>query len=284
LNLIKGSIDMVKGLEKILKHLNKKRGFDFSGYRVPMIERRAGKRLSASKCKDYDEYLHFIREHPDELDNLVDVLTINVSRFFRNSLSFEYIAERILPVIVHEKKKSADPCLRIWSTGCSMGEEPYTIAILINEIFEKEDLSLNLNIFATDIDCRALKKAKEAVYSFESIKDVKYRLLTKYFKTQGESFILIPEIKEAVTFAFYNMLDKKSYAPPESIYGDFDMVFCRNVLIYFNTQYQDLIFDKLYRALARHGYLILGEAEKPSIKFQTHFKKVTECCHIYQKR
>jgi len=164
-----------------------------------------------------------------------------------------------------------------------MGEEPYTIAILINEIFEKEDLSLNLNIFATDIDCRALKKAKEAVYSFESIKDVKYRLLTKYFKTQDESFILIPEIKEAVTFAFYNMLDKKSYAPPESIYGDFDMVFCRNVLIYFNTQYQDLIFDKLYRALARHGYLILGEAERPSIKFQTHFKKVTECCHIYQK-
>ena len=277
------NIDMIKGLEKILKYLNEKRGFDFSGYRAPLIERRAEKRLSASKCKDYDEYLHFIREHPDELDSLVDVLTINVSQFFRDSLSFEYIAERILPLIVHEKKNSAVHCLRIWSTGCSMGEEPYTVAILINEIFEKENLNLNLNIFATDIDSRALKKAKEAVYSFESIKDVKYRLLTKYFKTQGESFRLIPEIKDVVTFAFYNMLDKKSYAPPESIYGDFDMVFCRNVLIYFNTEYQDLIFDKLYRSLARHGYLVLGEAEKPSMKFQTHFKNVNECCHIYQK-
>ncbi|MBC2695307.1 MAG: protein-glutamate O-methyltransferase CheR [Desulfobacteraceae bacterium] len=274
---------MNNDLKLILKYLNEKRSFDFSGYRASMIERRAGKRLSASKCKDYDEYLHFIREHPDEIDNLVDVLTINVSRFFRDSLSFEYIAERILPVIVHEKKNSADHCLRIWSTGCSMGEEPYTLAILINEIFEKEDFNFNLNIFATDIDSRALKKAKEAVYSFESIKDVKYRLLTKYFMTERESFRLIPEIKNVVTFAFYNMLEKKSCVPPESIYGDFDMVFCRNVLIYFNTKYQDLIFDKLYRALAKHGYLILGEAEKPSIKFQTHFKKVSECCHLYQK-
>jgi len=274
---------MNNNLKLILNYLNEKRGFDFSGYRTPMIKRRAGKRLSASKCKDYDKYLHFIREHPDELDNLIDVLTINVSRFFRDSLSFEYIAKKILPVIIHEKKNSIDHWLRIWSTGCSMGEEPYTIAILINEIFEKEDFKLNLNIFATDIDSRALKRAKEAVYSFESIKDVKYRLLTKYFKTECESFRLIPEIKDVVTFAFYNMLEKKSYAPPESIYGDFDMVFCRNVLIYFKTEYQDLIFDKLYRTLAKHGYLVLGEAEKPSIKFQTHFKKVNECCHIYQK-
>ena len=274
---------MVKGFEIVLGYLNEKRGFDFSGCRTSMIERRAGKRLLTSKCKNYDEYLQFIRKHPDELDNLVDILTINVSRFFRDSLSFEYIAEKIFPVIIYEKKNSSDNCLRIWSTGCSMGEEPYSIAILINEIFEKEDLNLNLNIFATDIDRRILKKAKEAVYSFESIKDVKYRLLTKYFKIQGESFKLIPKIKEMVTFAFYNMLEKKSYAPSESIYGDFDIVLCRNVLIYFNTKYQDLIFDKLYRALARHGYLILGEAEKLSIKFQPHFKRVSECCHIYQK-
>lgn len=274
---------MVKELEIVLKYLNEKRGFDFSGYRASMIERRAEKRLLALKCKNYDEYLHFIREHTDELDNLIDVLTINVSRFFRDPLSFEYIAKKILPVIVHENKKSADRCLRIWSTGCSMGEEPYTIAILINEIFEKEDFKLNLNIFATDIDSKALKKAKEAIYSFESIKDIKYRFLTKYFKTQGELFRLIPEIRDVVTFVFYNILEKKSYAPPESIYGNFDMVFCRNVLIYFNPEYQDLIFDKLYRALAKHGYLVLGEAEKPSIKLQMHFKKVTECCHIYQK-
>ena len=274
---------MMKKLEIVLKYLNEKRGFDFSGYRASMIERRAGKRLSASKCKDYDEYLRFIRKHPDELDNLIDVLTINVSRFFRDSLNFEYIAEKILPVIVYEKKNSDDHCLRIWSTGCSMGEEPYSIAILINEIFEKEDFNLNLNIFATDIDSMALKKAKEAVYSFESIKDVKYRLLTKYFKTQGESFRLISKIKEMVAFAFYDMLEKKSYAPSESIYGDFDVVLCRNVLIYFNTEYQDLIFDKLYRALAKHGYLVLGEVERPSMKFQTRFRKVNECCHVYQK-
>ena len=275
---------MDKKLKIILNYLNETRGFDFSGYRSSMIERRVRKRLSATRTKDYSEYVRFIQKQTDELDNLIDVLTINVSRFFRDTLPFEYIAARVLPAVVFEKKESLDHSMRVWSAGCSMGEEAYSIAILINELFKKEELDLDVHIFATDIDNKALIKAREAVYPFESIKDVKYELLKKYFVAKDKSFRLIPEIKDLVSFSAYDMIDKKSYAPPESVFGTFDMVLCRNILIYFNAEYQDLIFDKLHRSLAKNGYLVLGETEIPSIKYQRHFSKVNECCHIYQKR
>jgi len=275
---------MNNDLKRILNYLKEKRSFDFSGYRTSMVERRVKHRFPSIKCKSYHAYFHYLQENPDELDNLLDVLTINVSRFFRDTLAFEYIVDRVLPAIIHPKKGTTDRSLRIWSAGCAMGEEPYSIAILIHEFLEKESLDFQVNIFATDIDGKILKKAQKATYPFESIKNVKYRLLKKYFTAKGKSFQLIPKIRDLVSFSAYDLLDKKSYAPPESIFGSFDMVLCRNVLIYFNMEYQDLIFDKLYRSLAKNGYLVLGEAEIPPIKDQRRFKKVNECCHIYQKR
>ena len=275
---------MNKEIQSILNYLKQKRGFDFSGCRPSMVERRLEKRLLLTKCKNLNEYHNYLQGQADELDQLIDILTINVSRFFRNTLTFEYLSDRILPVLVHENEKSPDPSLRVWSAGCATGEEPYSVAILINELLEKEKKILDITIFATDIDNKILKQAQKAIYPFASIKGIKYRLLSKYFHARGESFKLVPEIKKLVTFLSYDMLDKKSFVPPESIYGDFDLVLCRNLLIYFNREFQELIFDKLYRSLKKGGYLVLGEAEIPSEKYQQYFKKVNECCYIYQKR
>ncbi|MBW2100880.1 MAG: protein-glutamate O-methyltransferase CheR [Deltaproteobacteria bacterium] len=275
---------MKKDLKAILDYLNEQRGLDFSGYHSSIVERRIKEIFSDVMCKDCSEYLHYIKEHPDTLDKLFDALTINVSRFFRNALTFEYIAKNILPLIFSKKIWTHDYSLRIWSAACSTGEEPYSLAILLNELLEKEDLGLNLNIFATDIDKQTLKKAQEGVYSFEQIENVKYGILKKYFIKQDESFRLSPEIKKMVNFSFYDILDKRSYAPPESVFANFDMVFCRNLLIYYNTEYQELIFDKLYHSLAKNGYLILGDVERPTTKYQRYFKEVCECCYVYQKR
>ena len=275
---------MNRDLKLVLNYLNKERGFDFSGYRSSMVERRMGKRLTPTKCADVPEYLQYLKQHPHELDNLVDVLTINVSRFFRNTLAFDYIADKILPAIVFDKKSGRDPSLRIWSAGCATGEEPYSIGILIQELERKERLNLRVNIFATDIDEKVLKKAKKAVYPYASIKSIKYRLLKRYFEDQGKRFQLIPKIQKMVTFSFFDILDKRSYAPPESVFGGFDMIFCKNVLIYFSQEYQERIFDKLHRSLAKGGYLVLGRAEIPPGKYRNRFRKVSDCCPIYQKR
>ncbi len=273
---------MIREIEEILGYLNEKRGFDFSGNRPAMIERRIGNRLSAVSRTDFYAYQGYLEKHPEELDNLINVLTINVSRFFRNTLTFEYIADIVLPAIISQKTKNSDFSLRVWSAGCSTGEEPYSIAILINELMKNEEVKFDLNIFATDIDEVAIKKARTGVYPLESIKDIKYRLLKKYFTMDDEYCALHPEIKELVSFSVYDMLDKKTYVPPESVFGNFDIVLCRNVLIYFQAEHQDMIFSKLYRSLSKDGYLVLGEAEIPLTKYQRYFVKENECCHIYR--
>lgn len=272
------------GLKPILDYLLEKRGFDFSGYHPAMLERRIGQRLAATSSKDFGDYLCCLQRNAPELDRLLDVLTINVSRFFRDTLTFELIADRILPAMVRDKIQARDHSLRVWSAGCARGEEPYSLAIIIHELLRKEEVAMNLHLFATDIDGGALADAGGALYPLSSVENIKHRLLTKYFTPDGISFRLMPEIKERVTFSLYDMLDKKHGVPPESVFGNFDLVVCRNLLIYFNTEYQETIFEKLYHSLANHGYLILGEAEAPTMTYRRHFSRVLDFSPIYRKR
>lgn len=270
-------------MEPILDYLMEKRGFDFSGYRPAMLARRIDKRLTTTGCKDFSEYLSCLQENPAELDNLLDVITINVSRFFRDTLTFELIADRILPAIILEKAKLKDHSLRIWSAGCARGEEPYSLAILIHELLEKEDVAMNLHLFATDIDTGALADAEKALYPPGSVENIKHRLLMKYFAAEGTCFRLIPDIQKRVSFSLYDMLDKKHRVPPESVFGNFDLVLCRNLLIYFNIEYQEIIFAKLYHSLANNGILILGEAEAPTMTYRRHFSRVVDFSPIFRK-
>lgn len=274
---------MPNDITSILNCLHAKHDIDFAGYRRSLIERQLTQRFSATSCNSVAEYLHYLQSDPDELDSLLDALTIHVSRFFRDPLTFEYIAHQVLPEMVHRKKESMDPSLRVWSAGCSMGEEPYSAAILIHELLEKEGLNLDVHIFATDIDEKILAKAVLAEYPFESISEVKFGLLKKYFLFKEDGFHLMPEIRKHVSFSVYDILDRKTVTPAESVFGSFDIVFCRNLLIYFNAEHQERIFEKLYRSLSPNGFLILGGAEVPPLRYQVCFKKVAEGCHIYQK-
>ena len=269
--------------EDILNFVKEKRGFDFSGLREQMLERRIQKRVTSTFCKDFDVYFTFLCQQPAEIDKLIDVLTINVSHFFRDALTFEYLREIVIPKIVFEKVKENTKSLRIWSAGCSFGEEPYSIVLLLNEILNKEAIEIQLNIFATDIDKKALQKAEEGSYGLNSLENVKSGILNKYFTQKEAQFKISDEIKEMVHFSFYDMLDKKSYVPNDSIFGGFDIVLCRNVLIYFNSDYQERIFNKLYKSLNNGGILILGKAETPIKSYKHKFKRESNCCKIYRK-
>ena len=271
------------GLKDILNFLKKKRGFDFSGYSSSTVEQRIAQRMDNIKCPELIDYVSLLEKDPKEVDNLLNVLTIKVSRFFRDSLTFDLIGERILPAILHEKKNRDDRSLRIWSAGCSYGEEPFSVAILVKELTEKEGYSLDLNIFATDMDRAAIKKTQEGVYPFESVMDIRYRHLKRYFTQTSDSYILTPAIKKMVTFSFYDMLDSRSHVPPESIFGAFDMVLCRNLLIYYEPDYQEIIFEKVFRSICQKGYLVLGGTEVPPKGFQGYLRKINEFCHVYQK-
>lgn len=274
---------MNRDLQSIILYLKEKRSLDFSGYRPAFLEKQVTYRLQRNKLKNFSDYFRYLQEAPGETSELIHTLTISVSSFFRNPLTFACIEEKILPSILREKYRSNDTTFRIWSSGCSAGEEPYSIAILLHEMLQKEKLNFHLNLFATDIDHKSLNKAQQALYPKESLQNVRFGLLEKYFTTDGQLFRLASEIRDMVLFCNYNMLYKKSYAPPESIFGGFDLILCRNLLIYFNTEVQHIIFNKLYRSLKAKGYLVLGEAEKPPDKFKNCFVEVVEGSHIYQK-
>jgi len=139
-------------------------------------------------------------------------------------------------------------------------------------------------IFATDVDKGALKKDQKGVYSLNSVKDVKHGLVKKYFKSKGNSYTLDPVVKESVSFSYYDLLDRKILTPPESVFGDFDIVFCRNVLIYFQPEYQEEIFRKLQNALVKDGYIVLGRAEAPPLSYSGGFKKEGGLWPVYQKK
>jgi len=274
---------MEYGLKRILDYLKDQRGFDFSGYRTSMLERRIEKRIFATQSKNLDDYFKYVKNFSVELDQLIDVFTINVSRFFRNSFIFEYISKMIIPSIIQTKIKNDDLNFRVWSAGCSFGEEPYSMAILLNEIINKEEVDISVNIFATDLDKKAITRASKGVYDFDSIKNVKIDTFQKYFTKTKNRFQLDPEIKKMVQFSFHDLLDENRLVPPDSIFGGFDIVLCRNVLIYFEPEYQKIIFNKLYKSLNKNGYLILGEAEVPIEGFKNKFSRENKCCKIYRK-
>ena len=148
---------------------------------------------------------------------------------------------------------------------------------------KNETIPPDFYIFATDIDREALRTGKEGIYSIEDVSNVKLGLLRKYFSVEKNIYRIDEKIKEKVSFSFFDLLHKRSFSPAESIFGGFDIVLCRNVLIYFNFEFQEIIFEKLYRSLNSGGYLILGESETPVEKYKSKFKKVNNCCKIYRK-
>jgi len=273
----------VNQLNKILSFLKEQRGFDFLGYRTSMLERRIQKRVFNTNSNNFEDYFKYISKHPNELNRLIDVLTINVSSFFRNPLVFEFLNMKIKTELIQTKGKVNDNILRIWSAGCSFGEEPYSIAIILNELNRTEGISIQSKIFATDIDKNALERASEGIYNMNHICEVKHNVFNKYFTKVEEQNKLSSEIKNMVKFSFHDLLDKKHKVPPESIFGGFDIVLCRNVLIYFEPAYQKIIFKKLYNSLNKNGYLVLGESEVPAKEYKHKLLRENINCKIYRK-
>ena len=269
---------------QIIQLLKQQKNLDFSGFRIPMLTRRIQHRMVATQTKNLSNYLNYLNENPDESVLLIDALTINVSSFFRNPLLFDYLQKFLFPKIIHEKQKTGNE-LRIWSAGCAFGEEPFSIALLLAELFKKEfsEKRVNVQLFATDIDEKALAKAKEGVYSFSRLEDTRLSFIENYFTKIGDEYFLHRDIIEMVQFSFHDLLSSSGFAPPQSIYGELDVVFCRNVLIYFEPQYQQIILNKLLKAIKTNGYLVLGEAEIPIGEYKFKLHRVCDICRIYKK-
>lgn len=270
---------MDKETAAIIAYLLEAAGCDFRGCNPAMLDRRISRRCAATGAADKQSYLEYLSEHPEEIDELLNALTIHVSGFFREPLAFDYMEKVVLPDLAN---RAGDRPLRIWSAGCAQGEEAFSIAMMLRELAQSKKPVPSAMIVATDLSARILRTAQAAVYAPERLTNVRYGLVQKYFTLQEGRFVLVPEIRDMVVFEPFDLLDPNRSVPGDTA-APYDLILCCNVVIYFNPAYQDIIFDKLYRALAVHGYLVLGETEAPPSRFDGLLQRISIGCRTYHK-
>ena len=245
-------------------------GLFFDEKKFYFIEKRIAKRIKATNTKSVTDYFRLLKlgSNDDEMKDLVSSLTTNETYFFRYLPQLESFAEEALPLVCKEKKERNDNRLFIWSAGCSSGEEPYTLLMLLKEHLEDFD-RWDIRILGTDIDHQILAKAKEGVYERRAVKDVSPEHLEKYFIQEDNRFKICDEIKRGVEFRQANLMDRRVMRSMTNV----DFVFCRNVLIYFDDASRKQVVNSIYDSLLPGGFIFLGHSESVG-KISATFKLV----------
>jgi len=223
-----------------------------------LVMNRLAKRLRELEFDSYGEYYDYVTSpegRTNELPKMVDAITTNTTQFFREAKQFEFMDQVVWPELLTETNRTFSNTIRIWSSACSTGEEPYTIAISASEALSRM-AGRQVRILATDISDSALDIAREGVYVDDKMRNVPKQLLYRYFLKGNGRVKVKPELQQMVEFQKLNLND-----PFHLKLRDFDIVFCRNVIIYFDRQTQEELMMKYYQVLRPGGYLFLGHSE-----------------------
>ncbi|BDC99162.1 chemotaxis protein CheB [Persicobacter psychrovividus] len=240
-------------LDKILTHICNVSSLDFSSYKRPTLIRRISRRMGMVGKSTPKEYLAYVYQHSNEVDLLVNEFLIGVTRFFRDEAVWSYFKDEIVPNLIKGAKSSGES-IKIWSVGCSTGEEAYTLAMIIREELDTLGLQIDVKIFATDLQKLHLDVARKGVYPLSTVADIPKSYIKKYFRGQGDTFNIAENIRKMVIFSEHNILKD----PP---FNKMDLVVCRNMLIYLQTAAQNKAIGLMHFALKLNGYLLLGSSE-----------------------
>ncbi|WP_283409078.1 chemotaxis protein CheB [Anoxynatronum buryatiense] len=246
-------------------------GIDFSYYKENTIARRLERRVSINRCHNLEEYLSFLMESDKEKNTLYREMLIGVTRFFRDGEAFDSLKENVLPHLNCQKGH-----LRIWSAGCSTGEEVYSLAMICLEEMEKRRLTCELKIFATDIDRNSLNTASQGLYSESIVADIDQEMLAKYFIRLENGYQVKENLRKTVVFATHNLLKD----PP---FSRLDLMVCRNLFIYLKPEMQQKILNMFYYSLKPGGFLFMGNSETLG-DMSEGFKTIDGKWKIYQYR
>lgn len=261
-----------KGLPELILDVQKRLNIQLTNYKQDYIKRRLLSRMNSTRSKDFVEYHRYLNTHPDEEEKLRNALTINVTKFLRDPDVFNLIGKEIFNAIIHEKRS-----IKIWSAGCSSGEEPYTYAILLYDL-GKAGIAFNGVITATDIDEEILKKARAGIYEKNALENLSDTQISKHFeKTEDGKFKIKDHIKNMVRFQSHDLMKG---IPVSRM---FDVVSCRNVTIYFNEQQKKDLVKLVHESLGKDGYYIMGMSEYMSKDVESLFKPYKPMLKIFQK-
>ncbi|MBD0374951.1 MAG: hypothetical protein ICV51_04900 [Flavisolibacter sp.] len=251
--LFNGKLDE-QALPEVLNLIEKHCGYDFHNYKTPTIIRRISRRMNQLSKKKFDEYLDHLRQHGEECKILGKEFLIGVTKFFRDTTAFEIFKNEVVSEVVRTKENH--DTLKVWITACSTGQEAYSIAILINEALHQIGKTLDVKIFATDIDADAIEFASKGVYSISALQELNEEWVNRYFIRQEDKIVVVPHIRKQIVFARHNILKDPPFIKN-------DIVTCRNMLIYMNNVLQRKVLQALQYSLNVGGFLFLGPSEIP---------------------
>jgi len=268
-------------LNNLTIYLRKRLDLNLNQYKDNYIERRLNARISMTHVDNLAGYLALLTKDPEELNTLKDNITINVTEFFRNMETFEALNRDIIPAIIKSKESGSSNTIRVWSAGCSSGQEPYTLAILFLEAFKKLRKKHRLVIIATDIDKKSLEKAKSGRYESNIMEGISKHLLIKYFDKIGGEYQVKLFIQDCINFKYLDLASDDG----SNVAGipAYDLIVCRNVIIYFKDELKKSLFMRFYKKLRKNGYLVIGKNEALSGDAKTLLEGVNPSERIYQK-
>jgi chemotaxis protein methyltransferase CheR len=238
----------------LARQISRTSGFALEAYKDKCIRRRIAVRMRACGVHTYEDYGALLDRSPNEYERLRDALTINVTRFYRNAETWSLLRREVLPALLDGRRRE----VRVWSAGCASGEEPYTIAMLVAAHLDRlgrGDELARLTIDATDIDRVSLDRARAASYRIECLSEMPDDLTGAYFEAAGHERRVVERLRRRVQV---RPLDLSQEAPPRA---DYDLILCRNVVIYFDRAMQEQLFQVFARSLVPGGYLVLGKVE-----------------------
>lgn len=264
-------------LDRLLVKVREERGLDLAQYRPRYLERRVAVRLGALGLTTYRQYAAHLDQHPEEYASLLDTLTINVTQFFRDPTVYAVFRDKVVPTLIATKAERKQHLLRAWSAGCATGQEPYSLAMsMLDGIRRAGAEGMLLSITGTDIDRTALAVAKRGEYPLAQLSQISTADKHRYLDVDSETFRMKPEVMKAVHFQYLNLFEN----PP--IHG-VDVVFCRNVFIYFNHEEQERMIRSFWEGLSSGGYLVLGRSERLAPAFAQQFQMVDAKERVYRK-
>jgi two-component system CheB/CheR fusion protein len=238
--------------EALLTYIQESRCFDFRGYKRTSLRRRITLRMEAVGAESFSAYQSHLEADPGEFEALLNTVLINVTSFFRDEEAWASLKEQVIPAIIADTD-GGQP-IRVWSVGCASGEEPYSIAMLFAEAMGIAEFCRRVKIYATDLDEDALKTARLATYPARAVENVPAELLERYFSRADNDYVFHRDLRKCVIFGRHNVVHD---APISRI----NLLVCRNLLIYLETETQWSVLPRLHYALAQDGFLFLGKAE-----------------------
>ncbi len=256
---------------KIKRMIKEQTGLDCSGYRDEYLKRRFEIRLRTTGAITYPKYIIYLNKHPEEFTNLLNDLTINYTTFFRDTDVYEYLEHKLLPKLFFSKNS-----VKIWSAGCASGEEPYSLAILVHKVLGRRLQSQSVSIVASDIDLDALSKAKRGVYQARQLGPLSQLQIEQFFNKTDEGYTVKDNVKSLIKFEQFDLMGKPRHY-------DYDLILCRNVMIYFSKEGQQHIHMNFFSALKSGGYMITGKSEILSGEPANVFTALDYIVRVYQK-